>query len=235
MNRAIRILTSTLGVICGISGLEHGFFETLQGNITPVFHQIGSRSVIYAIGEANQFWKYGTEPAYTIIPSYLITGILAMIVSLFVIIWSAGFLQKKYGWIIFIILSIIQYFVGGGAAQIGLAIFMGLAAIFINAPLSWLRAILPSRLLRILGVPWAWLFIVMVIVFCQSMVTAVFGFLYGIHDPEVINQFLFGVLYAMIGLMPLAILSAFAKDSQQEATATSVPVTLERGNPKEQL
>ena len=29
MRNATRVLASTIGVICGISGLEHGFFEML--------------------------------------------------------------------------------------------------------------------------------------------------------------------------------------------------------------
>ena len=69
---AIGTMTSILGVICGLSGFEHGFFEMLQGNIVP------KSQMINAIGEANRFWQYGTEPAFTIIPNFFVTGILAM-------------------------------------------------------------------------------------------------------------------------------------------------------------
>ena len=33
--RVTRVIASTAGVLCGISGLEHGFFEILQGNTAP--------------------------------------------------------------------------------------------------------------------------------------------------------------------------------------------------------
>ena len=33
--RATRVIAATAGVLCGISGLEHGFFETLQGATAP--------------------------------------------------------------------------------------------------------------------------------------------------------------------------------------------------------
>lgn len=61
MMHATKILTATIGVICGISGLEHGFFETLQGNIAPKFHIINGSRMIYAIEDAQRFWKYGYE------------------------------------------------------------------------------------------------------------------------------------------------------------------------------
>jgi hypothetical protein len=47
---ATRAVTSTLGVLVGLAGIEHGFFEMLQGNITP------SSMMIEAIGPAQRFW-----------------------------------------------------------------------------------------------------------------------------------------------------------------------------------
>ena len=125
MENATRVTASTIGVICGISGLEHGFFEVIQGYVPAVFHMISGKPLIYAIGDANRFWRYGFEYAYTVIPNYLMTGILALVISTLVIIWSAGFMQRKVGWLVFILLSMIQYLVGGGAAQLGPAILVG--------------------------------------------------------------------------------------------------------------
>ena len=209
MNNATRTMTSTIGVICGLSGLEHGFFEILQGNIAPEIHSISGRPMIYAIGDVNRFWPYGFEYAYTIMPNYLITGILAMIFSLLVIVWSARYIQKKAGWFILILLSVFQYLVGGGAAQLGPAVIVGLVAVLINHPLKLRK----EFVCLVLGRPWAWLLAAFSIVFCHSIVTAVFGFFYGLKDPEVINQILYGMLYIMIGLLPLVILSALAHDS----------------------
>ncbi len=68
MNKATRINVATLGTIFGISGINHGFFETLQGNVpTPGLF-------IFAIGEAQKMWLHGDEPAFTIIPNFLLTG-----------------------------------------------------------------------------------------------------------------------------------------------------------------
>jgi hypothetical protein len=212
MRNATRVLASTIGILCGISGLEHGFFELLQGNVTPEIHIISGRPMIYAIGEANRFWQYGYEYAFTVIPNFLITGILAMIFSLLVILWSLGFVQKKYGWLIFILLSILQYLVGGGAAQLGPAVIVGLVASRINKPLKFSPAIFPIKVLQLLARPWPWLLGAFAFVFCFSIITAVFGFFFGVSDPNQINQILFGMLYFMIVTLALAIVSALAHD-----------------------
>src|SRR3989337_1801999 len=88
---ATRVIASTIGAIVGLAGLEHGFFEMLQGNVTP------SGLVIDAIGPAQKLWSGATEPALTIIPNFFVSGILAMIVGLLVTIWAVAFVQRKYG------------------------------------------------------------------------------------------------------------------------------------------
>ena len=92
MNRATRNIVSTIGVILGIAGMNHGFFETLQGN-TP----IDAPAIIQAIGAEMQWWAFWGEEAFTIIPNFLLTGLLAITVSLAIIIWSLFFIDRKYG------------------------------------------------------------------------------------------------------------------------------------------
>jgi hypothetical protein len=72
---ATRVIAATAGVLCGISGLEHGFFEIRQGNTAP------ATLLISAIGSANRFWPGGTETALTVVPNYLVTGILMSCLS----------------------------------------------------------------------------------------------------------------------------------------------------------
>lgn len=48
---ALRIIVSTLGILVGFAGFEHGFFEMLQGNVTP------NDFVIEAIGPGQRFWS----------------------------------------------------------------------------------------------------------------------------------------------------------------------------------
>ena len=71
MNRATRATVATLGAILGLSGISHGFFETLQGHVPTGGH------LISAIGESHRMWPHGSEAALTLIPTMLITGIAA--------------------------------------------------------------------------------------------------------------------------------------------------------------
>lgn len=210
---AVRIMVIAFGIWCGTSGLEHGFFEVLQGNTVPETHLISGRPMIYAIGEANRFWKYGVEYAYTIVPNFLVSGTLAMAIGLLVIVWCVGFVQKKYGWLVFVLLSILQYCVGGGAAQIGPAILTGLLAIGINKPPKWWRALLPTKAREVLAAPWLWLVISLLFVCCNATVTAVFGWFYGFKSSELILKVQWTMLYILIGLFLLSGVSVLSKDS----------------------
>ena len=93
------------------SGVNHGFFEFLQGNKpTGGVH-------IYAIGEAQRFWPLAGEDAFTLIPNFMITGIVSMVVGLAIIIWSIWFLPGKHGRTVFLGLFILSFLVGGGIGQ----------------------------------------------------------------------------------------------------------------------
>jgi hypothetical protein len=102
MRKATKAFATWLGVAAGIAGLEHGYYEILQGNIRP------DRIMIVSMGPPcvpEEIWN-SCEPATTIIPNYLHTGILAMLLGLAMIIWSVGFVQRRRGGLVMILLSI---------------------------------------------------------------------------------------------------------------------------------
>ena len=213
---ATKMIVRTVGVLCGLSGLEHGFFETLQGNVKPV------GLMIDAIGPANRFWPGGTEPALTVIPNFLITGILAMTASLVVILWSAMFIHRKAGMAGLLLLSILQFLVGGGFVQIFLVVMTAAAGTQIDASLAWYRAILPGGIRRSLAKVWLWLFILFLLSFFGSISAAIFGYfpvisnLFDMSADNLVN-FLFQIAYFMLGLLVLTILAGFAHDVGRQA------------------
>jgi hypothetical protein len=211
---ATHIIVSTVGILCGISGVEHGFFETLQGNSTP------GTLLISAIGPANRFWPGGTETALTIVPDFFITGLLAMLAGMLVILWSAAFVQRKQGTIIFFLLSLFQFLVGGGFAQIFLVLMTTIAATQINAPWSGWRRILPGSLRRFLAQLWLALLITFALTLLSSMFAAIFGFIPLVNSLFNLNtENMTGLLYAlgdsMLALLPLTILSGLAHDVER--------------------
>ncbi len=134
-----RVVVAAFGILCGLTGIIAGFFEILQGNNAP------SGFVISTIGPNYSMADDFTYFAITIIPNFLLTGILAIIISSLVIIWSVIFVHKKYGVIILLALSIMQMLVGGGWV-IDLATITCILATRIDKPPNWWRSHLPGNL-----------------------------------------------------------------------------------------
>jgi hypothetical protein len=208
---ATRTVASALGVLVGLAGIDHGFFEVLQGNVAP------DGLMIDAIGPAQRFWEYGTETALTIVPNFLVTGILAVVFGLLVTVWAAAFVQRKHGAGVLMLLSIILFLVGGGFAPIFVSILASLTATRIDKPLTWWRRILPDGVQRFLSRMWPATLIVSVLSFVISVEVIIFGWpLTAFFDADTAFDLLNTFSFIMLGLMLLSVLAAFAHDIQME-------------------
>lgn len=129
INISTRIYASILGVIVGLSGIIHGFYEALQGN------------------KATEGFYLDSVGAVTLLPNYLVTGIVAITTSIFIIVWMIGYVQRKDGPIIFLISCVILFFVGGGVAQVVVFLIAWIVSTQIRSPLlGWEKVIpLPIR------------------------------------------------------------------------------------------
>jgi len=133
MRSATRVTVSTFGTLAGLAGIEHGIGEVLQGNVAPEGVMISSWP------ESELFGILAGEPAMTIVPNLLATGILAIFVSLVFLVWATIFVQRKHGGLVLIALSVVMLLVGGGFGPPILGIIVGVAATRINAPPAWWR------------------------------------------------------------------------------------------------
>jgi hypothetical protein len=217
MNRATRTIVTTIGIILGLAGIDHGFFEVLQGN------QPTTGLVIQAIGPAQKMWKYGGEEAFTIVPNFLITGILAIIASVALILWSVRFIGTKHGASIFTLLLILLFLVGGGiAAPIVFGPPVWAAATRINEPLAWWRKVLPQRVRSILARLWPYTLSICTICVMIGLYIAITGHVPGLDtsDPERILSicwsFIFGGGW---GVLLLTFIAGFADDIQRERSS----------------
>jgi hypothetical protein len=211
---ATRIVASTLGAIVGLAGLEHGFFEVLQGNAPT------NGLVIDAIGPAQKLWLGATEPAFTIIPTFFISGILAMIIGTLIIVWAVAFIQRKHGGIVLLLLSILLFMVGGGSPPIFLGVIASLVATRINKPLNWWRTHLPLNARGYLAKLWFWSMIVFVFMFWFSVAIAITGWPLVFFDANGTNAY--GILsllgYVSDVIMLLVVVAGFAYDIQRRNT-----------------
>ena len=197
---------ATLGIIFGISGISHGLFETLQGNT------VTGGLFISAIGEAQKMWTHGNEYAFTLIPNFLITGIVAMIVGLAIIIWSVGFVHKKNGPTVFFLLFVLLLLVGGGVAQILFFPWIWLVSTRINKPLIWWRKILPVKIQKPLGTLWSWSLIISSALLVFVLEIGITGFVPAVNDPEAVLSIMLSCLGLEAVVLPLTFVSGFAHD-----------------------
>jgi len=210
-NSATRIVASTFGILAGLLGLEHGYFETLQGNSAP------GGIYILAMGPPCQTTKawHACEPAMTIIPSYFISGAVAILVSCIVIIWAAACVQRKHGGLILIVLSILQLIVGGGFIPVVFGIIAGIVGTRIHKPLTWWRNHLQVHTRSFLAVLWPWSLVVFML---WSSAEWILGYYF---NELLLNLALFTMLITL-GLVLLTVLTAFAHDIQRQAASLQI-------------
>lgn len=204
MRKATKTVATWFGATAGIAGLEHGYFEILQGNTQPeglMIASMGSPCI------PEEIWN-ACEPAMTIIPNFFITGVLAVVIGLFIAIWSVTFVQRKHGGLVIILLSIVLLLVGGGLFPPLIGIIGGIAGTKINKPVTGKQ---PSRISRFAAKLWPWpLVIFLAWVFGQFPVGHFFNdFLQSIMG--------YGVLLILL-MLPLSIYTAYARDVQTAPT-----------------
>jgi hypothetical protein len=215
MNRATRVNVVTLAVLLAISGMVgHGLFEVLQEN-TPT-----GGLFIEAIGEGERMWEHGTEGAFTIIPNFLFTGLLAMAVSLCIIVWSIGFVHKRNGPLVLLLLFIFLFLVGGGVAQVTLFIPTWAASTRIQKPLTWWRQVLPEALRRVLAKLWLWFYLIGAVLLIVALVISVTGFLPGVSDADLILSIDWSLLGIGYLLYMLGLVAGFAYDIERQTDSS---------------
>lgn len=151
MNKATTTLSSTLGILAGIMGIEHGIGEVLEGYrpTESVFILSWPNSAFFEIMSG--------EPAMTVIPNYLVTGLLAIIFSCIFLVLFVKSSHDGKAIIGLLALLILMLLAGGGFGPPILGIIAVLIALKKNSPLrTWSK--LPSKLHNIFDILWPWSF-----------------------------------------------------------------------------
>lgn len=208
MRRAARITASVLGLTAGGAGIEHGIFEILQGNTRPEGLMIASMGPP-CVPELS--WNQ-CEPAMTVIPSFLITGILAIVFGIVIMVWSAFFVQKKHGGLVLILLSIPLLLFGGGIFPPLIGIIAGAIGTRINKPLNPEGSHLSGRVLRFLAVLWPWSLALYLLWILGQWVIGYF-----FNDWLLANGVI--IIVMVLGTLALTVVTTYAHDLQKAAEA----------------
>jgi hypothetical protein len=215
MRDATRITVATFGTLAGLAGIEHGVGEVLQGNRAP-------DGIVFASwADAAAFRIVAGEPAMSIVPNLLVTGVLAILVSLVVIAWATMFVQRRHGGLILILLSLMLLLVGGGFGPPLLGVILGVAATRLNTPLRWWRTRLPVGVRHALDVLWSWSFTAALIAWLLVMPgSMLLDFFVGINEAT-----MYTFILAAFALLLLTIGTALAYDADRKgASQPALPI-----------
>jgi hypothetical protein len=210
MRKATRITSTVLGLTAGGAGIEHGIFEILQGNARPEGLMIASIGPP-CVPELS--WN-ACEPAMTILPSFLITGILAVVFGIVGMVWSAFFVQRRHGGLVLILLCIPLLLFGGGLFPPLIGIIAGALGTRIHKPLNPEGSRLSGGLLRFLAVLWPWSLALFVLWVLGQWVIGYF-----FNDWLLANGYL--IIVMVLGTLLLTVVTAYAHDLQKATEAGS--------------
>jgi len=201
VRRAGRITASVLGLFAGGAGIEHGIYEILRGNIRPEGLMINSMGPPC---RPETVW-HACEPAMTILPSFLITGVLAVSIGAFLILWSLVFVRRKHGALVLILASVLMLLFGGGMFPPLIGIVGGAVGTRINRRSVRGQTRPPGAFARFLTLLWPWTLLVLALWLPGQWLVGYF-----------FNDFLMGTGFfipiLIIGLLVLSVLSAMAHD-----------------------
>lgn len=204
---ATRVTASTAGVFFGLfSSINHGIFEILQGN------EPTSGLVINAIGEAQRYWPEGTEPAFTLIPNYMFSGIAAILAGIAIIIWSIWFLSTKHGRTVYLGLFILSFLVGGGMGQAFFFIPAWAFATRMGKPLTWWRKALPRVSWPFLSSLWTVTLVLALIVMLVGLEMAIFGYFPGVEDLETLMNINMTFVFTSAILFVISFIAGFGHE-----------------------
>lgn len=210
MRSATRLLVSVFGVVAAVAGVEHGIGEMLQGSTAP------EGVTILSWPESAFFAVLGGEPAMTLIPNLLVSGIVSVLLTLIFLVWVVAFAGRKHGGLVLIGLSLLMLLAGAGFGPPLLGLILGLVATRINAPLTWWRERAPAGVRRALAAVWPWAFgaalAAWLALFPGWPLVSYFS---GVTNPDITMV----IVVAAFGLLGLSIVSGLARDAQQQAAA----------------
>lgn len=213
MRSATRVTISTFGVVAGLAALEHGIGEVLQGNQAPAGLAIESWP------HSPEFRILGGEPALTIVPNLLITGVLAIVAALVLLVSVTVFVERTHGGLVLVLLSLVMLLVGDGFGPPLLGIVLGVAAMKMSAaPACWrTRRAVGAR--RFLAKLWPWSLgagaIAWLLLFPGSVV---FASIFGVNDTDLVVPIVIAVLtLAAFSLLLLTIMAGMAYDVESQS------------------
>ncbi len=204
-------LAAMCGGLSGVGGFVHGVGEVQQGTGAT------GGVVFDSWAEGRIAENLGGEPAMSLVPNVLITGVSTIVVSLAVLTWAVGFVDHRYaGGRVLVLLSVLMLLVGGGFGPPVVGILAGAVAGGAHARRQRWAGVLGGRLGRLLASSWPGLFWLSALdVTFLVLGSLVLGVALDVAAPDL---FVYALFVAVVA-MPLATLAGIARDLRAEPDA----------------
>lgn len=191
-------LASLFGVLSSIGVALHGIGEVLQGNTSTPIGPIAS-------------WSFGPlfehmdgDPGMTLIPNFLFTGIVALLIAVAMFVWSVKYLETKHGGLVLILLAVLALLFGGGGGPPTVGLFAGIGGLAIKSEHGRWRRFLGETGANLLATLWPW-------IFTLTLANGIF-----LHIGHILLVFVFGFthpepfVFSFLATPPLMVLSMIA-------------------------
>ncbi len=198
---SLRHLAAICGGLAGVGGITHGIGEVMQGSRSP------GGIVFNSWAEGRIASNLGGEPAMSVVPNLLITGILTIVVSLALLAWAVGFFDRRHAGSGLVLLSVAILMVGGGFGPPLVGMLAGAAAAGASVGRQRRTSLLAGRPGSLLAPLWPYLFWLCVL----NAIFLVLGspLLAGAFDVAAPSLFVYSLFLAVVSL-PLATLAGIA-------------------------
>jgi hypothetical protein len=152
-----RAITSTFGAIAGLSSMAYATAEALEGHAKPT-----------AV-----FFTLNGQPAITVLPDMLLTGLIGLCLSLAFTLCALFFAKRWQGGLAMLLIACLQIPFGAGLVRLFQAMIYSLVGTRINRPLMLWDAILRQPLRSQLSRLWPGSFIVCAILYVIHVLTGI--------------------------------------------------------------
>ena len=126
--------------------------------------------------------------------------------------WSVGFVHKKNGSLVFLLLSILLFLVGGGVAQVMFFTLAWAVSTRINKPVTRLRMIFPESVRGVLAKLWLWLLMAFTLLAWIALEIAIVGYVPRVSDPKLALHMCWSILGVGLGILLATFVCGFAHD-----------------------
>lgn len=204
MTSAVRATVSVFGVVAAVAGFEHGVGAILQGNVPPagIFFESWPNTPAYEI--------LSGEPAMTVVPNLLASGVLTVLLSTILAVWSIASIDSPRGGPGILVLSALLLLVGGGFGPPLVGFVVGLAATRADAGRTWMGDAVSPRRRHALARLWRYLLVAAIVGwFSLWPGVPLLAYLFGFSDPFLVA----GLTVLDFALLVSTLVAGFAYDS----------------------